>query len=137
MELIYPYYNLGKTNLAEFNMSIIQTFLNFLKIKVKFVKLSNLNLHTKKNQLLIDITNINNANTFVSGTGAKNYIEGHEEYYKKSNVNLAYQNFIHPKYNQMQKSFVEGMSIVDLLFNYGINSTKILENIAKPDYIYV
>ncbi|MDA7546256.1 WbqC family protein [Alphaproteobacteria bacterium] len=136
MSIIYPHYQLGKTNLADFNMNIIKDFILFLKIEINFINLSELNLHTKKNQLLIDITKSCKGNIFVSGTGAKGYIKGHEHLYKNESIDLAFQNFNHPSYSQLSKPFIEGMSIIDLLFNHGPQTLKILQDIKKPDFIF-
>ena len=37
-----------------------------------------------------------------------------------------YENFSHPKYNQLYGDFIKNMSIIDLLLNEGPNSSKIL-----------
>ena len=137
MDIIYPTFKIGKTNLAEFNIILIKSILKYLNVEINLVCLSKLNIFTKKNQLLIDITKACNGDIFVSGTGAKNYISGNELLYKKNNIQLAYQNFNHPYYKQLKEPFTYKMSIVDLLFNYGEESLNILKSVQKPDYINI
>ena len=48
-------------------------------------------------------------------------------YYIKNKIELAYQNFNHPSYKQLKDPFIYKMSIVDLLFNYGVESLDILK----------
>ena len=42
------------------------------------------------------------------------------------NFRLIYENFVHPKYDQIHENFIENMSIIDLLFNMGEQSVQIL-----------
>ena len=67
-----------------------------------------------------------NASSYISGKGGKNYID--ETLFQKSNIDLTYENFIHPQYSQLHGNFIENLSIIDLILNEGPNSSKILKN---------
>ena len=54
----------------------------------------------------------------------KEYLD--DNIFKEKNINVIYENFQHPTYNQYEKEFLSNMSIVDLLFNEGPNSKKII-----------
>ena len=43
-----------------------------------------------------------------------------------NNINLSYQNYTHPTYNQLFGDFIPYMSVIDLLFNEGNNSLGII-----------
>ena len=45
---------------------------------------------------------------------------------QKVGIKIIYENFQHPVYKQIYGNFIENLSILDLLFNEGENSQKIL-----------
>ena len=63
-----------------------------------------------------------NAKTFVFGELGNTYIE----WDKFKDIKPAFQNFNHPIYKQIHGEFIPNMSFIDLLFNYGEKSKKIL-----------
>lgn len=134
MACIEPAFKMGQGSLGEFNIDLITRLAKYLEFSPTFLKLSELGIGTKKNQLLIDIANATKADTFVSGIGAKAYIQGNEDLYADSNVNLAFQNFIHPEYRQRKPQFVQNCSILDLVFNTGTAAGEILTSQQEPAY---
>ena len=54
----------------------------------------------------------------------KNYID--EEIFKQANIENKYEKFQHPIYSQIHGKFIPNLSIIDVLFNEGKNSEKIL-----------
>ena len=57
------------------------------------------------------------ADTYLSGTGARDYND--EDSFAARGVEIAYTEFQHPVYPQVAEPFVAGLSILDLLFNCG------------------
>ena len=51
--------------------------------------------------------------------------------FKENGIKAIPQNFKHPNYKQIYEQFIENMSVVDLLFNEGENSLKILAESGK------
>mgnify|MGYP006449891007 CR=1 FL=1 len=49
-----------------------------------------------------------------------------EEIFYKSNIEIDYHEYNHPKYKQKGKKFISHLSILDLLFNEKENSNKII-----------
>jgi hypothetical protein len=68
------------------------------------------------------------ANTYVSGQGARDYNE--EQAFQAAGITLEYLTFQHPVYPQAGKGFVPGLSVLDLLFNCGPESKKVLFGLA-------
>ncbi len=58
---------------------------------------------------------------------SKSTIGQDEEKFKKNGIKLEHTNFIHPKYQQLWEKFIPGLSIIDLIFNHGPESLKILQ----------
>jgi hypothetical protein len=113
-------------NLLELNTEIINFFIKELEIKTKIIFSSELGITEKKSELNLEICESLNADVYLSGIQGKNYLI--EKDFEKKNIKIEYQNFQHPNYTQNHKSFVPNMAFVDLLFNEGKNSKKILEN---------
>jgi len=68
------------------------------------------------------------ANTYVSGQGARDYNE--EQAFQAAGISIEYLTFQHPVYPQAGEGFVPGLSILDLLFNCGPESKKVLFGLA-------
>jgi len=81
------------------------------------IKASSLNVGGKSSDLLIDIVKKLNGSVYLSGRGGANYQD--EEKFKASGIELIYSDFAHPVYPQLWGEFIEGLSIIDLLFNCG------------------
>ncbi len=114
------------TKLFDLNISLINYFISVLEIKTKTIFSSDLNLDSTGSKKLLDICKICNAQTYLSGELGKNYLN--EDIFKKEKIKIIFEKFDHPIYSQKYKKFISNMSIIDLLFNEGENSIKILKN---------
>lgn len=110
--------------LVDLNIELIENFNKNLQIQTKTVKSSELKIKTTETQRLFDICKILNATTYRSGSFGKEYLD--ESIFANGKILLIYENFQHPIYNQSKKQFIPNLSIIDLLFNEGENSIKIL-----------
>ena len=113
-------------SLIELNLNLINYFLKILEIPNETIKSSELKTSKTKTERLIEICKLLNASCYIAGKGGKNYID--ETLFQKSNIDLTYENFIHPQYSQLHGNFIENLSIIDLILNEGPNSSKILKN---------
>ena len=111
-------------SLVDLNVCIIKKSMEFLGVKKDIYFESDLDISADKTPRIIDICKKVNADTYLSGQGAKTYLD--EELFKRNNVKLVYQDFMHPQYEQCYKPFIPYMSIIDLLFNHGQDSLRIL-----------
>ncbi|PIZ15507.1 hypothetical protein COY51_04980 [Candidatus Desantisbacteria bacterium CG_4_10_14_0_8_um_filter_39_17] len=111
-------------NLSEVNIYFIEYLTKTLGIKKQLVKSSDLKVSGEKTDRLVNICKMLNANIYLSGVGAKEYIE--IEKFEKEKIKVIFQDFHHPVYKQLYGEFIPNLSVVDLLFNYGDESLKIL-----------
>jgi len=121
--------------LSEYNIQNIKYICSKIGITKEFIFQSNLeNINSSSTQQLIDIVKNVGGDTYICGGGASGYQE--DELFKKSGVDLEYQNFVHPEFNQIgSNQFIAGMSIIDVLFNNGFEETnKII--IGKSNFLY-
>mgnify|MGYP001289255858 CR=1 FL=1 len=73
---------------------------------------------------LIAITKHFGADTYLAGSGGRGYMA--LDRYARSGVKVIFQEYDHPVYEQLFGAFEPCMSVVDLLFNHGKESLKIL-----------
>lgn len=125
-EMLFPLINNNETNLSEFNINIIKKISNTIGIKSTFLQSSKMtNIKGKKDGMGVSICNEICCNEYISSQGSAEYIEkenpGGE--FSKNKIELFYHNYCHPKYNQLFGDFLSHMSIIDLLFNCGLDNS--------------
>ena len=108
--------------LADLNIYFVRKIAEFLGINTTIILASSLNYTGKATDLNVSISQILEADTYLSGMGAKDYLV--ESKFK--DINLEYQNFNHPVYPQLYGNFISHLSVIDLLFNCGKESLKII-----------
>ena len=108
--------------LGEFNKHIIRSIAEKIGISTQFVSSSSLDSKAgSKDYRLLDICKELNAKKYISPLGAAKYIEANNPggAFHNTSIDLYYQNYEHPIYNQFFKPFNTKLSIIDLLFNEG------------------
>ena len=114
--------------LLDLNVCIINYISEKLSINTPLHFESQLAVVGKSTERIIEICRKLKADTYLSGIGGKDYLE--EEKFIQAGLNLVYQNFRHPTYQQEfispQSGFISYLSILDLLFNEGPASRQIL-----------
>lgn len=98
---------------------------------VKFIRASEINVRGQSTELLINICKAVGADTYLSGFGAKQYMD--EKAFEQANISLRYYDFEHPTYHQLWGEFIPNLSIIDLLFNEGDKSLEILLRKIRQD----
>ena len=118
--------------LIDLNIHIITYILKQLKIEKPLYYETAIGTTTQATDRIIEICKKLSADTYLSGIGGKVYLE--EEKFTRSGIKLTYQNFAHPQYHQQfvtkDDPFLRYMSILDLLFNEGPESVKILRGVT-------
>lgn len=123
---VYPYieklYSFECSKLMDFNIESIDMLSNLFDINIPRIFASTLNPEGKKNELLIDILKKVGADKYLSGPGARDYLE--HKLFDESGIKVAWQNFRHPEYSQPQGDFISYLSSIDLLLNCGIEKSR-------------
>lgn len=113
--------------LTDFNIELLKKITDILGIKVKFVLASELGEITSKGtDALIELCKKVKADTYYSGTDGNIYLD--KKRFQEKGIKLEFQNYKHPTYLQAHPGFEPNMCILDLIFNHGPNSLKILKN---------
>ena len=114
--------------LSELNINLILMIKDYLQIKTKLFKSSELKIKkSSKDQYLFDICQSLNATKYVSPPGSENYLKN-SNFFIKNNLPIEYFDYKHPAYNQINENFVSHLSIVDLIFNNGKKSLEIVRS---------
>ena len=108
--------------LSDFTIEMNKAISWWLDIETKFVKSSDLKVKGVKNEKLINLCKAVGADTYLSGQGAKAYMD--EELFLANNIKVHYQEFHHPVYKQLWGNFIPNLSIIDFLFNCGAEKFK-------------
>lgn len=116
-------YNKDEVTISDYNENLLKFVLNSLNIEVDIVKASELSVSGAKTELLLDICHKVGADKYISGKSGLDYLDK-----DKFDVQLEFQNFIHPIYTQWGKDrFEPYMSVIDALFNVGDNIMNIIK----------
>ncbi|MCK5305945.1 MAG: WbqC family protein [Candidatus Omnitrophica bacterium] len=110
--------------LVDINIHFIKYLIKSLGITTKLMRSSSLAIKGQRTERLVEICKKLEANTYISGEGARAYLDLSR--FKQSKIEVIFQNFQHPIYTQAYDNFEPFMSVVDLLFNCGDESLKVL-----------
>jgi hypothetical protein len=110
--------------LAELNLRLIEYVAQQLEIRTPVMRSSQMAARGAATDLLIALCKEVGADTYLSGEGGKGYLDEHA--FGLAGLHLTYADFVHPTYPQLFGDFVPGLSIMDLLFNVGPDSRRIL-----------
>jgi len=115
--------------LIDLNKTLIKFIADCLEIRKEFVDASSLNVSGKSTDLLVDICKKLDGDVYLSGESGKKYMD--EEKFKEIGIKVEYTDFTQPEYNQLYGDFIPNLSVLDILFNCGKESRKILEGTQK------
>jgi len=110
--------------LIDLNIALIKYLAKELGFKTKLIRSSELNCQGEKTERLLNICRKLKTDVYLSGKFGKNYLD--EEAFRKNNIKVIYQDFQHPVYPQLYGNFIPELSIVDLIFNCGLDSPSII-----------
>jgi hypothetical protein len=117
------------TKLADINEYFLQSIFKILCPKVEFKKASELDIpeDLDPTEMLIEITKKANGDIYLSGIDGRKYLD--ESKFTEPKLELI--QFEHPVYQQKFNEFIPNLSIIDLLFNCGEESIKLISESVK------
>ncbi len=114
-ELVMKEYN----NLADMNIEINKWICAGFGLKPKFIRTSEMNINTVREERVIDICIDVGADTYISGNGARAYQV--DEHFSDRGVALKYTDYHPIEYSQLWKEFIPNLSVMDYIFNCGFD----------------
>ena len=112
------------SRLGELASASVEFLKNAFGIKTPVRFSSEFKLTSVSTQRLVDLCAAAGADEYLSGAGAKEYLDA--ELFAKKNIKLAWQDFKVLPYPQVFEGFQADMSALDLLLNCGPDSIKYL-----------
>jgi hypothetical protein len=129
-------YNDDNIFLLDFVIKLYRIILKEFKINIPIYRTSNLIeqgacIEGKKTDLIISMCEAVRADNFIFGSVGKTYMN--PDKFSDNNIKYLFQNFMHPQYTQIHGEFISHMSSIDLLFNHGLDSIKIIGKSTGED----
>ena len=103
--------------LLDLNVHLIKGIMEFFNIDKELVLASSLKSSGIKNDLIISQCKTLGAKTYLSGLGARTYLD--LDRFEGEGIEVIFQGFVHPVYPQVGRGFVPNLSVVDYLFCAG------------------
>jgi hypothetical protein len=111
-------------SLADLNIDLIKMLFEWLELKCSVVRASTLACPGSRSQHLADICIFLNADTYLSPTGSRKYLE-EDEFEKVSGLILQYSDFTPNIYHQENTTeFVSHLSVIDVIGQNGLEFAK-------------
>jgi hypothetical protein len=124
---------LGKewNNLSDLNQTFITNISHeLLGVKTVFKDSRDYNLQFSKSERVMELLKKTNASYYLSGPAAKSYLN--PDVFKSEKIQLEWMDYSgYKEYNQLFPPFIHNVSIIDLIFNEGVNSKYFLKSFTK------
>lgn len=121
LSLVEEIYDTNLAKIAELNIYAIEKIWEYLEIKeVVFLRSSDLNIDGSSSERLIKIIKKIHSNEYITGHGAKNYMN--HDLFENENISVNYMNYEKIPYTQLYGDFNPYVSILDLIANLGKSS---------------
>jgi len=114
--------------LADLNVRLLRWLVSTLDIRTPMILASSLPVEGKRTDLLASVCRNQSADSYISPLGASVYLLNELEVMARAGVDVAFQNYQHPEYEQLFPPFVPYASVLDLLFNEGPRSLEIIRS---------
>jgi hypothetical protein len=120
-------------SLSELNLVLLNQLFKWFAIKASIVIASEEQFTGKKEKLVIEHGKRFHADIVVTGTLGCDYIT--PEHFEEEGMQVYFQDYQHPTYDQRFGPFISHLSCIDLLFNHGEESRDIClsKNITREE----
>jgi hypothetical protein len=126
--IISKVYNKNFKFLLDLNVNLIEVFLKILGISKNINFLSSLKLENYHNaELIYKICESQECKTYISTIGSRDYLKNYNKIFEKYNVKF----FVYNNKSESQFYQIQQLSIIDLIFNHGQESLKIIRDNFK------
>ena len=128
--LLSPFYREREFEfLSDLNRNLIECVCGYLGIQTKIRSVAEFEIGDDKTGRLVDLCAQTGANVYVSGPAARTYLD--ESQFKSAGIVVEWFDYSgYPEYRQMWGEFRHDVSIVDLLFCCGLESSKFMKKVG-------
>lgn len=111
--------------IAKLNIHVVKRLAAILGIETPLFVASGMGVFPENpDERLIAIARHFGADAYLAGSGGHDYMD--LEKYRKASVDVIFQEYQHPVYNQLYGDFEPFLSVIDLIFNHGKESLNII-----------
>lgn len=110
--------------LVDLNIRLTRYVFRYLELDTEMVLQSELGIHFRGNQLLVDICKKAGADRFLAQSPTKSYLDA--RMFAEENICLEFTRLPSPVYPQLWGEFIPNLSVFDLLLNCGPKSREII-----------
>lgn len=125
-ELVSHIYSNQTESLSEFNINAIEKIARYMGLKAEFMKSSEVANDGSSSERLINIVKKLGGRIYLTGHGAKNYLN--HERFEKEKISVEYIQYNFEPYDQFFGEFIPYVTIVDLLAHTGSQSHACLKS---------
>ncbi|GAB7022253.1 WbqC family protein [Salidesulfovibrio brasiliensis] len=118
------WYATEHTSLASLNESGIKMVSEWLDLETEFLSATQLKPTGKRTELILDICRKTEATDYYSPIGAASYLDPEKHLLTGAGINVHYQTWEHPEYEQRFGQFLSHMSALDAVMNIGPEATR-------------
>lgn len=123
-------YDKKHNTLVEINQALLELTLTTYQINTPIIKASELNVKGNKSDLILSIVKEVDANIYLSGNGARGYMD--HKLFNEANITVKYQDFEHPQYNQsLNRNFYPACFALEWFLFDPVASVTHFENISS------
>lgn len=124
------YIDKSYTHISQLNRRFIEAVCQYLGIMTAITHSWDYTLLDGKTERLADLCRQAGATEYISGPSAKDYVE--ESIFTDMNIKLSWFDYSgYPEYPQLWGEFTHGVTILDLLFNCGINAPRYMRYVRS------
>ena len=112
-------------SISQLNIHVVKKLVNMLGVKTPLYVASELGEFPEDpDERLVTLTKHFDADVYLAGGGGKGYMD--MEKYTRAGLEVVFQEYEHPVYDQLFGEFEPFMSVIDLIYNHGEKSLEIL-----------
>lgn len=115
--------------LIDLNLTTLNYIKKTLRLETQFKLASALGVEGKGTQLLLRICEKSGAKAYLVSQTARKYMD--QSQFEDRGVKLLFQKFEPPVYPQLWGEFIPNLSVIDLIFNCGDKTYKILRRFSE------
>lgn len=112
------------THIAELDIALVELLCDKISLRRRINRSSVLKVEGDRCGRLVEFCRQLNCDTYYSGAAARDYMD--TALFEQAGIKVVFQDYRHPQYTQRFGEFVPYLSVVDLLFNCGPQSSKII-----------
>lgn len=112
--------------MIDINYAFLELAIEYFEIEISISLASKYCIKSTNSSRLLALVKERNGDAYLTGTGSRDYLD--EAMFLAAGVRVIWQDFKHPVYRQLYGEFEPMLSCLDVLFNCGRDSAKVLRS---------